>query len=66
MKNWSGSSRASGTCKAEHRADLLKLAAERGEKREAIQRALKLEGTFSERDASDLRQSIAALREKWR
>jgi hypothetical protein len=68
------------------RAELLKLAAQRGEKgfssilrealdlylrqhrskREAVARALKLEGSFSADEADALEASIRNLREKWR
>jgi len=68
------------------RAELLKLAAQRGEKgfssvirealdlyirqhrarREAVAQALKLEGSFSDREADALEASVLQLREKWR
>ena len=68
------------------RAELLKIAAQRGEKgfsaivrdaldlylrqqrgkREAVAKALELQGTFSEVDADALESSVLKLRERWR
>jgi predicted CopG family antitoxin len=70
----------------EQRSQLLKLAAQRGEKgfsslirealdlymkqhrgrREAVARALKAEGSFSDDEADALQGSVRSLREKWR
>jgi len=69
-----------------HRAELLKLAAQRGEKgfsslirealdlymrqhrarREAVSKAIDLQGSFSEKEADALEASVRRLREKWR
>ena len=68
------------------RAELLKLAAQRGEKgfssvirealdlyirqhrakREAVAKALKLQGSFSDDEADALEASVRQMREKWR
>jgi metal-responsive CopG/Arc/MetJ family transcriptional regulator len=68
------------------RAELLKLAAQRGEKgfsslvrealdlymrqhrarREAVSKAIDLQGSFSEKEADALDASVRQLREKWR
>ncbi len=68
------------------RAELLKLAAQRGDKgfsgivrealdvylqqrrarRKVVERALKLQGSFSDREADALEASVRYLREKWR
>lgn len=70
----------------EQRSQLLKLAAQRGEKgfsslirealdlymrqhrarREAVAKALKVKGSFSNDEADALQASVRALREKWR
>ncbi len=70
----------------EQRSQLLKLAAQRGEKgfsslirealdlymrqhrarREAVAKALKVKGSFSDDEADALQASVRALREKWR
>jgi len=72
--------------KPQQRADLLKLAAQRGdkgfsnlvqealdlylrqhrEKRDAVARALKLQGSFSASEGVAMNRSIQQLREKWR
>ncbi|MCX5731155.1 MAG: ribbon-helix-helix protein, CopG family [Deltaproteobacteria bacterium] len=69
-----------------HRAELLKLAAQRGEKgfsslirealdlyvrqhrarREAVSKAIDLQGSFGEKEADALEASVRQLREKWR
>jgi metal-responsive CopG/Arc/MetJ family transcriptional regulator len=69
-----------------HRAELLKLAAQRGEKgfsslirealdlylrqhrarREAVSKAIDLQGSFGEKEADALEGSVRQLREKWR
>ena len=69
-----------------HRAELLKLAAQRGEKgfsslirealdlyirqhrarREAVSKAIDLQGSFGEKEAAALEASVRQLREKWR
>lgn len=68
------------------RAELLKIAAQRGEKgfsalirealdlymrqhrarREAVEKALALQGSFSDDEADELERSVALLRGKWR
>ncbi len=70
----------------EQRSQLLKLAAQRGEKgfsslvreaidlymrqhrarREAVAKALKVKGSFSDDEADALQASVRAMREKWR
>ena len=69
-----------------HRAELLRLAAQRGEKgfsslvrealdlymrqhharREAVSKAIDLQGSFGEKEADALEASVRHLREKWR
>jgi metal-responsive CopG/Arc/MetJ family transcriptional regulator len=69
-----------------HRAELLKLAAQRGEKgfsslirealdlyvrqhrakREAVSKAIDLQGSLGEKEADALEASVRQLREKWR
>jgi hypothetical protein len=69
-----------------HRAELLKLAAQRGEKgfsslirealdlyirqhrarREAVSKAIDLQGSFGDKEADALEASVRQLREKWR
>jgi len=69
-----------------HRAELLKLAAQRGEKgfsslirealdlyvrqhrarREAVSKAIDIQGSFGEKEADALEASVRQLREKWR